>query len=152
MRRGFPCRILKKIFSEEDSVKFGIPARNLILGSLALPYLRALECSMLILGNITEDVYPDCSLGFRKKFSEMATQTLDKSVEVVAPLADWNNWDKADEIIFAIENKLFPLFSMSWTRWKGGEIHCGKCQACESRREGFAKAGVQDPVRYEVHV
>lgn len=148
---SFSVPDLKKIFSEEDSVKFGVPARNLILGSLALPYLRALECNVLILGNITEDTYPDCSFDFREKFSGVATQTLGRPVKVVAPLADLKSWNKADEILFASGNGLWPLFSMAWTCWKGGEIHCGKCQACESRREGFAKAGVIDPVSYEVH-
>lgn len=140
---------LKNLFSEEDSVKFGIPARNLILGSLALPYLRALDCNLLIIGNINEDIYPDCNQEFRKTFSMTVTQTLGRPVEVVAPFADWVSWDKSEEINYAVINGLSPLFALTWTCWKGGEIHCGKCHACESRREGFAKAGVEDRVAYE---
>lgn len=140
---------LKKLFSNEDSVKFGVPARNLILGSLALPYLRALDCDLLVLGNNTEDTYPDCNQEFRKTFSTTATQTLGRSVEVIAPFADWVSWDKSEEITYAVINGLSPLFALTWTCWKGGELHCGKCHACESRREGFAKARVEDRVAYE---
>jgi 7-cyano-7-deazaguanine synthase len=29
---------------------------------------------------------------------------------------------------------------------------CGNCDACAYRREGFAKAGIQDPTRYASNV
>lgn len=148
-KAAFSVPDLKKLFSEGDSVKFGIPARNLILGSLALPYLRALDCDLLVLGNNTEDTYPDCNKDFRETFSKTATQTLGRPVEVVAPFADWVSWDKSEEITYAVINGLSPLFALTWTCWKGGELHCGKCHACESRREGFTKAGVEDRVAYE---
>ena len=31
-----------------------------------------------------------------------------------------------------------------------GDLACGRCDSCVIRREGFAKAGVEDPTRYAV--
>ena len=40
-------------------------------------------------------------------------------------------------------------FSQTWSCYKGGAIHCGKCGTCVERREAFALAGVPDPTTYE---
>jgi 7-cyano-7-deazaguanine synthase len=40
-----------------------------------------------------------------------------------------------------------PL-EMTWSCYEGGEIHCGTCPTCRSRREGFIHAGISDPTRY----
>lgn len=148
MRADFSLPSLKKILTPEVRGKLGIPARNLIFATLALPYLRILECDTLALGNITEDVYPDCDTDFRKQLSQLATKTLDFPMSVVAPLADWMHWDKAQEIRWAYDEGRSALLWMTWTCWKGGEYQCGGCDACKSRREGFANAGVSDHTVY----
>lgn len=140
---------LGKVLSKEVRKKLGIPARNLILGTVALPYVYALDCQFLALGNIVSDEFPDCNQEFRLKFAAAASQALDKRVEVVAPLADWEHWDKAGEISFAERNGHSNLFRLTWTCWLGGEFHCGNCHACEGRKEGFASARIVDPTVYE---
>src|SRR3989344_6919775 len=146
---SFSLPDLGKTLSKDMVKKVGIPARNFILGTLALPYIFTLDCGMLVLGNITEDVFPDCNPEFRSKFSVAASQALGREVTVIAPLADWENFDKAGEISYAEVHEYRALFGMTWTCWRGGEFHCGQCDACESRKEGFSKAGVIDPVPYE---
>jgi 7-cyano-7-deazaguanine synthase len=42
-------------------------------------------------------------------------------------------------------------FARTWSCYKGGEIHCGKCGTCVERREAFALAGVKDPTVYASH-
>lgn len=140
---------LGKVLSKEARKKLGIPARNLILGTVALPYVYAFDCQFLALGNIVSDEFPDCNQEFRLKFAAAASQALDKKVEVVAPLADWERWDKADEISFAERIGHAVLFQLTWTCWLGGEFHCGNCHACEGRKEGFASAGIDDLTIYE---
>ncbi len=39
-------------------------------------------------------------------------------------------------------------FARTWSCYKGGAIHCGKCGTCGERREAFAQAGVADPTVY----
>ena len=140
---------LDTLVTEEARKKFGIPARNLIMGTLALPYIQALNCDHLVLGNIASDIFPDSNLAFREKFSSVVSHVLDRQIKVTAPLADWENWDKTGEILFASKNNLEILFSLTWTCWGGGKFPCRKCKACLGRKEGFAKADLADPTIYE---
>ena len=39
-------------------------------------------------------------------------------------------------------------FSKTWSCYKGGAVHCGKCGTCVERREAFALAGLVDPTVY----
>ena len=40
-------------------------------------------------------------------------------------------------------------FGRTWSCYKGGTIHCGKCGTCVERREAFQLAGLPDPTAYE---
>lgn len=40
--------------------------------------------------------------------------------------------------------------AQTWSCYKGGRLHCGKCGTCVERREAFAHAGLKDPTQYEV--
>ena len=50
--------------------------------------------------------------------------------------------------IAATGAKLGVDFARTWSCYKGGEIHCGKCGTCVERREAFAQAGLVDPTFY----
>ena len=39
-------------------------------------------------------------------------------------------------------------FARTWSCYKGGAVHCGKCGTCVERREAFAQAGLADPTVY----
>ncbi len=39
-------------------------------------------------------------------------------------------------------------YSHTYSCYKGGEKHCGRCGTCVERREAFALAGIEDPVEY----
>ena len=39
-------------------------------------------------------------------------------------------------------------YSKTWSCYKGGEQHCGKCGTCVERREAFALAGIDDKTAY----
>ena len=45
--------------------------------------------------------------------------------------------------------KLGVDFARTWSCYKGGAIHCGKCGTCVERREAFQQAGLADPTEYE---
>ncbi len=36
----------------------------------------------------------------------------------------------------------------TWSCYKGGAVHCGRCGTCVERREAFDIAGVEDPTEY----
>ena len=50
--------------------------------------------------------------------------------------------------IAAAGAKLGVNFTHTWSCYKGGDVHCGKCGTCVERREAFALAGVVDPTSY----
>ncbi len=39
-------------------------------------------------------------------------------------------------------------YNKTWSCYKGGEKHCGKCGTCVERKEAFLKADVNDPTEY----
>lgn len=39
-------------------------------------------------------------------------------------------------------------YAQTWSCYKGGEIHCGRCGTCVERREAFLLAGLPDPTVY----
>ena len=51
--------------------------------------------------------------------------------------------------IAALGAKLGVPYVETWSCYKGGEIHCGKCGTCVERKEAFELAGVLDPTEYE---
>ena len=40
-------------------------------------------------------------------------------------------------------------FAETWSCYKGGVHHCGRCGTCVERREAFDLAGVTDPTQYD---
>ena len=55
---------------------------------------------------------------------------------------------KAD--IAKLGSELDVDFSLTYSCYKGGEKHCGKCGTCIERKEAFELAGINDPTEYEV--
>jgi 7-cyano-7-deazaguanine synthase len=39
-------------------------------------------------------------------------------------------------------------YSETWSCYKGGEVHCGRCGTCVERREAMAEAGINDNTPY----
>lgn len=40
-------------------------------------------------------------------------------------------------------------YSETWSCYKGGEKHCGKCGTCHERKEAIREAGIMDTTEYE---
>ena len=40
-------------------------------------------------------------------------------------------------------------YTETWSCYKGGEKHCGKCGTCVERKEALRDAGIDDPTIYE---
>jgi len=65
-------------------------------------------------------------------------------VELLRPLVDLTK-----EQIVRQGAALGVPFAKTWSCYKGGEWHCGRCGTCIERREAFHLAGVTDPTRYD---
>ncbi|HEY7129004.1 MAG TPA: 7-cyano-7-deazaguanine synthase QueC [Nitrospira sp.] len=130
-----------------------VPGRNLVFLSLAAAYAEAEGVSIIYFGANVVDYsgYPDCRPEFIRAFEAAVAAGTKAGVEgtrlrVCAPLLDMT---KAD-IIRAGVRLGAPLHLTHSCYDPVGDLACGRCDSCVIRREGFAKAGVEDPTRYAV--
>ncbi len=91
-------------------------------------------------------IYPDCRPEFTRAFEVMQNHALDgyANVSLFTPFVDI---PKAD--IVTIGARHHVPFGETWSCYKGGQHHCGRCGTCVERREAFAIAGVDDPTTYD---
>jgi len=40
-------------------------------------------------------------------------------------------------------------YAETWSCYRGGDKHCGRCGTCVERQEALAEAGIPDPTDYE---
>lgn len=93
------------------------------------------------------DAYPDCRLDFVGAMAAAVYIGTYHQVRVNAPLIQMFK----DEIVLAGE-KLGVPWHLTWSCYKGEDLHCGICPTCRARRAGFEKAGVKDPTVYTTDV
>ena len=91
-------------------------------------------------------IYPDCRPAFTEAFDAMQKAALDGYADVTL-YTPFVRRSKAD--IVTEGAKVNTPFAETWSCYKGGEIHCGRCGTCVERREAFHLAGVEDPTPYE---
>ncbi|MGP1407769.1 7-cyano-7-deazaguanine synthase QueC [Selenomonas sp.] len=128
-----------------------VPARNLIFLSYAVGYAETIGARYVYIGVNSVDYsgYPDCRPEFIERFqaaADYATEAASagKRIEIVAPL---QNLSKA-EIVRLAARLAVPL-ELTHSCYNGGEKACGVCDSCKLRRQGFALAGIEDPIEYE---
>jgi 7-cyano-7-deazaguanine synthase len=90
-------------------------------------------------------IYPDCRPGFVAAFAAMQSHALEDLAEI-ALLTPFLETSKAG--IVAEGARLGVPFAETWSCYKGGALHCGRCGTCVERREAFDLAGVADPTGY----
>lgn len=123
-----------------------VPFRNGIMLSVAcgLAESRGLRHVMMANHGGDHTIYPDCRPEFVKAMSEaMRCGTYDG----VTLLASFTDITKSD--IARIGHELGVDYADTYSCYKGGEKHCGKCGTCVERKEAFALAGIPDPTIYE---
>ncbi|WP_338625571.1 7-cyano-7-deazaguanine synthase QueC [Selenomonas sp. TAMA-11512] len=136
----------------EDIPVTYVPARNLIFLSYALGYAETLGAGKVYIGVNSVDYsgYPDCRPEFIEKFQAIAdyataaTAVKGAKITIAAPL---QNMSKAEIIRLAARLKA-PL-EHTHSCYRGGDTACGVCDSCKLRLQGFAAAGIKDPVSYE---
>lgn len=131
-----------------------VPARNTVLLSLALGYAEVLEAADIFVGVNAVDYsgYPDCRPEYIAAFERLANLATKAGVEgtmafrIHAPLI---HMTKAE--IIQQGRKLGVDYSLTHTCYAPNEagIACGQCDACQLRKQGFAKAGLTDPIAYQ---
>jgi 7-cyano-7-deazaguanine synthase len=129
-----------------------VPARNLVFLSLTLAMAEAGGARDLFIGVNALDYsgYPDCRPEFIASFTETARLGTKAGVEgdpftVHTPL---QHMGKAQIAAEAVRLGLDPAMSWSCYDPTPGGLACGLCDSCRLRRQGFADAGLTDPLDY----
>lgn len=131
-----------------------VPARNTVLLSLALGYAETLGAADLFVGVNAVDYsgYPDCRPEFIAAFERLANLATKAGVEgtsrfrVHTPLIQLT---KAE--IIRRGHALGVPYELTHTCYDPSPrgVSCGRCDACQIRRAGFAAADLADPLAYE---
>ncbi len=132
----------------EDSMKITVvPNRNAIMLTIAFGIASSQGADAVATAVHGGDhfIYPDCRPAFTESFEAMQKHALDGLGEIKL-YTPYVHMSKAD--IAAESAKLGVDHRGSWSCYKGGEIHCGRCGTCVERREAFHLAGAEDPTVY----
>ena len=134
-------------YAEESMRATVVPNRNAILLTAAFGVASARGCQAVAIAVHGGDhfIYPDCRPTFISAFAVMQTLALQDMGEVTLQ-APFVEIDKAE--IVRRGAALAVPFAATWSCYKGGTTHCGRCGTCVERREAFALAEVEDPTEY----
>ncbi|SLN68191.1 7-cyano-7-deazaguanine synthase [Falsiruegeria litorea R37] len=133
----------------EDTMKVTVvPNRNAIMLTIAYGIAAANgdEAVATAVHGGDHFIYPDCRPAFTQAFDTMQRAALDGYADV-ALSTPFVHRSKAD--IVTEGARVGTPFADTWSCYKGGEHHCGRCGTCVERREAFDLAGVTDPTIYE---
>ena len=135
-------------YAEETMKATIVPNRNAILLTIAFGLAAAQGADAVAVAVHGGDhfIYPDCRPTFIDAFQQMQNQALDgyAAVSLYAPYVDIS---KADIVTDGVASG--TPFAETWSCYKGGQNHCGRCGTCVERREAFHLAGVTDPTVYD---
>ncbi len=126
-----------------------VPNRNAIMLAIAYGAAVAEQVDVVAAGFHGGDhfIYPDCRPEFVEAFDTMERRAVDgfgkPDLRLYAPFVNIGKHD-----IVARGARLDVPFHETWSCYKGGERHCGRCGTCVERREAFELAGVLDPTEY----
>lgn len=133
-------------YDEENMKSTVVPFRNGIMLSIVAGLAESRQLKHIMMANHGGDhtIYPDCRPEFVAALSQATQKGTYEGVDVVAP---YTLLTKAD-----IARKGAALginYAETWSCYKGGAHHCGRCGTCRERREALQQAGIVDLTVYE---
>ncbi len=133
-------------YADENMRSTVVPFRNGIMLAVACGIAESRNLTKVLIANHfgDHDIYPDCRADFIRPMSEAMRAGTYIGVEVCAPYTDIS---KAD--IARIGKRLGINYGETYSCYKGGERHCGRCGTCKERRDALRQAGIDDPTIYE---
>ena len=133
-------------YDEENMKSTVVPFRNGIMLSIAAGVAESNGLKYVMMANHGGDhtIYPDCRPEFVSAMSEATRLGTYPGIEVLAP---YTGITKSD---IARHGKALGIdYVETWSCYKGGEHHCGKCGTCRERIEALADAGIEDHTVYD---
>lgn len=133
-------------YADDNMKSTVVPFRNGIMLAIAIGIAESNNLDQIFIANHGGDhtIYPDCRPEFINAIDAAATAGTYNNVKVIAP---YTKITKSD--IARIGKRLGIDYAETWSCYKGGEVHCGKCGTCVERKEALAEAGIEDKTIYE---
>ncbi len=133
-------------YADENMKSTVVPFRNGIMLSIAVGIAESNGLQYVMMANHGGDhtIYPDCRPEFVEAFDATAHAGTFNGVHLLSPYC---NMTKGQ---IAARGKALGIdYSKTWSCYRGGEKHCGKCGTCVERQEALQEAGIDDPTDYE---
>lgn len=133
-------------YADENMKSTVVPFRNGIMLAIACGLAESRGLKMVYIANHSGDhaIYPDCRATFIESMSEAMAYGTYEHVKIAAPFTSLTKGDIAH-----IGTEIGVDYTHTYSCYKGGDKHCGKCGTCVERKEAFEMAGVTDPTEYE---
>ena len=133
-------------YADENMKSTVVPFRNGIMLSIACGIAESHGLKRVMIANHGGDhtIYPDCRPDFIEAMSSAMRHGTFEGIEIFAP---YTNITKGD--IARHGKTLGTDYSETWSCYRGGDKHCGKCGTCVERHEALREAGIDDPTEYE---
>jgi len=141
--RLLPLRVFSENGLQPHRGDVEIPLRNLtlVMGAVVRAYDRGVR--RLAVGSLGIYPFPDNNREYFQRLENLISEGLRENVRLETPFMGMEKWEVIREFHGRISYKL-TFSCMKPVRGK----HCGICEKCLERKEGFSKAGVPDPTNY----
>jgi len=128
-----------------------VPARNIILLSVALAYAESIDADAIYFGvNQHDQGFPDCQPAFVEAYQKVIDSGVKKSqlggrIELVTPLMGMS---KASIFLMGHALGIDYADTISCYRPNKNGHACGRCDCCVLRKDSFDEAGLTDETIY----
>ena len=133
-------------YDEANMKSTVVPFRNGIMLSVAVGLAESRDLQYVMMANHAGDhtIYPDCRPEFVEAFSRAAETGTFPGIQLLSP---YTHLSKGQ---IAMRGRELGIdYRETWSCYKGGAVHCGRCGTCIERREALAEAGIDDATDYE---
>ncbi len=123
-----------------------LPGRNLLLLTKAALWSALNGVSMIALGTLSTNPFPDATDSFFSNLEKALSEGLDHPLKLVSPFGKMHKED-----VLQIGQNMPVHLSFSCIKpvhKETGHIHCGACNKCHERYTAFECAGLVDKTEY----
>ena len=133
-------------YASENMKSTVVPFRNGIMLAIACGIAESNGLKHVMMSNHSGDhaIYPDCRQEFVDAMTAAMSAGTYEHIDLVAPYTAISKTD-----IARIGKRLGIDYSTTYSCYKGGEHHCGKCGTCVERKEALRDAGIDDNTIYD---
>jgi len=128
-----------------------VPARNLVLLSMAIAYAEAHDFDTIAFGSNIEEAgaFPDNTVEFINKLNDTIPYAVKPyhQMEISHPSGGWVKHKIVREGL-----RLGMPYEYTWSCYEGGKVPCNSCGPCQMRRTAFEMNDSVDPLLVKHHL